>query len=83
MAERERSPAMDANRGADAATQELVARGTRRERVRACELLGGLRYAAAAPTLTALSKHKDAEIAAAATKALAALRGGDTGRQGR
>ncbi|HEX6810815.1 MAG TPA: HEAT repeat domain-containing protein [Planctomycetota bacterium] len=73
ICKRERSPAMEANRDADPATRELVARATLRERIHACELLGKLRHAAAAPTLTALSKHADAGIASAAKKALEAL----------
>ena len=73
ICKRERSPAMEANRDADQATRDLVARATQRERVMACELLGKLRHAAAAPTLTALGKHADPAIAAAAQKALAEL----------
>jgi HEAT repeat protein len=73
ICKRERSPAMEANRDADQATRDLVARGTQRERVMACELLGKLKHAPAAPTLTALSKHADPAIAAAAQKALAEL----------
>jgi len=73
ICKRERSPAMEANRDADQATRDLVARATLRERVLACELLGKLHHAAAAPTLTALGKHADPAIAAAAQKALAEL----------
>jgi HEAT repeat protein len=73
ICKRERSPMMEANRGADPATRDLVARVTLRERVTACELIGKLHHAAAAPTLTALSKHADPAIAAAAQKALADL----------
>jgi len=73
ICKRERSPAMEANRDADPATRDLVARVTRRERVTACELLGKLHLAAAAPTLTALGKHADPAIASAAQKALAEL----------
>jgi HEAT repeat protein len=73
ICKREKSPEMDANRDADPATRDLLVRVTRRERVTACELLGKLHHAAAAPTLTALSKHADTAIAAAAQKALAEL----------
>ncbi len=70
MCKRERSPAMEANRDADAATKELVAQGARRERMHCCELLGRLRHAPAAPVLTTLAKHKDTGIAEAAQAAL-------------
>lgn len=76
MCKRERAPVEDANRDADAATRDLVARIARRERIRACELLGKLRFAAAASTLQALGKHADAAIAAAAQRAAAAIEAG-------
>jgi HEAT repeat protein len=73
MCKRERAPIEDANRDADAETKAMVARVARRERIRSCELLGRLRHGGAVPVLTALAKHRDAEIAQAATKALAAI----------
>ncbi len=75
MARREKSPAMEANRDADAATRDLVARGARQERIRACKLLGALKVKDAVATLTALGKHADGDIAAAAKAALAAIQG--------
>lgn len=76
MCKRERAPVEEANRDADAATRDLVARIAKRERIRACELLGKLRYAAAAATLQALARHADAAIAAAARKAAATIEAG-------
>ncbi|MBL8749310.1 MAG: HEAT repeat domain-containing protein [Planctomycetes bacterium] len=76
MAKREKSPAMDANRDADAATRDLVARGARQERIRACKLLGALKAKDAVATLTSLGKHGDPDIAAAAKAALAAIQQG-------
>ncbi|HEX5053034.1 MAG TPA: HEAT repeat domain-containing protein [Planctomycetota bacterium] len=73
IARRERSPEMAANRCADAATQALIERAARRERLRACELLGQLHHAAAVPMLRSFAAGKDAELAAVATKALAAI----------
>lgn len=74
MAKREKSPAMDANRAADAETRAFVARGAVAERVRACELLGRLRAKDAVPVLTMLQKHGDPALATAARDALAAIR---------
>lgn len=79
IARRDRSPAMAANRSADAETQALVARGARRERLRACELLGRLHHAAAVPMLRTLAAGKDAELAATANKALAEIEAGKNG----
>lgn len=80
IAKRERSPAMAANRDADPGTRQFLAAAARRERVRACELLGELRHAPAAAALRALAKHADAAIAVAARDALAKLEAapGDT-----
>lgn len=74
MVKREKSPAMDANRTADAETKALVARGALAERVRTCELLGRLRFKDAVSVLTALQKHADPALATAARYALAAMR---------
>lgn len=75
MCSRERSPEMEANKGADAETRALVTRFVARERIHSCELLGKLQCKEAVPTLTALGKHKDPVLAAAAKKALEAIGG--------
>ena len=75
MCTRERSPEMEANKKADAETRALVARLVSRERIRSCELLGQLKCKEAIPALTALGKHKDLALAAAAKKALEAIGG--------
>lgn len=72
---RERSPAMDANRDADPGTRAMLERAARAERLRACELLGRLRCADAIGVLSALARHKDAGLAAAARDAGAAIAG--------
>jgi HEAT repeat protein len=75
IAKRERSPEVEANKDADAGTRDLLARGARRERLRAVALLGALQHAAAVPVLKGLAGGKDTELAAAAAKALAAIEG--------
>ena len=75
MCARERSPEVEANKKADAETRALVARIASRERIRCCELLGSLHCKEAIATLTALGKHKDGALAAAAKKALEAIGG--------
>jgi len=70
MARRDRSPEMEANRGADEATKALVARLARRERLRACELLGRLRAQSALAMLRGLAAGKDQELAAVAKRAI-------------
>lgn len=74
MCTREKSPEMEANRKADAETRDMLLRMVARERIHACELLGRLQCKEAIPALTALGKNRDAALAAAAKKALAAIR---------
>lgn len=75
MCTREKSPAMEANKKADAETRDLLARMTARERIHSCELLGQLKCKEAVAALTALGKSKDPLLAAAAKKALTAITG--------
>lgn len=76
IASRERAPVQTANCNADPETKALVDRLALRERCRACELLGKLRHEPALPVLRRLAKAKNAELAAAAQRAEAAIRGG-------
>jgi hypothetical protein len=79
MARRDRSPEMEANRGADEATKALVARLARRERLRACELLGRLQVQSAVAMLRGLAAGKDEELAAAAKRAIARIEAAPSG----
>jgi hypothetical protein len=76
IAKRDRAPVQIANRDADAETRALVDRLALRERCQACDLLGKLRHEPALPSLRKLATNKDAELAAAATAAIAAIAAG-------
>ncbi|MCB9879204.1 MAG: HEAT repeat domain-containing protein [Planctomycetes bacterium] len=82
IARRNSSPAMAANRDADAATRDAVARACRRERLAAIELLGRLRCAKARAALQQVTKQRQAddEVRAAAAAALARIADADSGR---